>query len=145
MKKRKKSFKEWILDRLYSLIPIGELCVAVGLSIGYVLVFIILFLNAHRLKWLFIPAFLVYLIPIFFIKYFIEKRDAKNHIRALGGDELYADLYPKEAEKLARKKQKALEKAERKVAKNSETIVDEKTARKKKLRKRDQTYIGPEF
>lgn len=104
-------------------------------------------LNAQYLGLLFIPTLIVYLLPIFFVKYFIERRDTKNQIHALGGETLYADLYPKEAEKLARKKEKAKKKAAKKAEAEKRALnrAEKRPERKKKFKDRDREYRGPEF
>ena len=137
--------KDKVLDFLYSLLPLGELFLMAVVAIGYLLILVVIILHAQELGGYFVPALIGYLLPIFIARYFLWKRDAHNQIRALGGDELYADLYPREAAKAARKKKRKQEKA----AHNSE-IQREKasashaeTSSKRQSKTRD--YRGPEF
>ena len=117
---KKGSFREKLSDTLFNLIPIGELLIFAGGAIGYLMILVIIFLNAHKLRYFFLPVLIVYILPIFVAKYLISRRDNRNRIRALGGEELFAELYPREAQRQAKRLEKQKNRAEKKLQKNKE-------------------------
>ena len=86
------------------LTPIAEASAGVWSGILLILVAVQILLNVKRLGVFCIPVFLLYFALLTAAFFLVENAKAKRVERALMGDELYFQIYPKDKQRLERKR-----------------------------------------